>query len=247
VVVPFMRNVAGSYPFVPQGHDLSLDDFNTFYKPNDGILWRFMRESLGQTVQLDGDHFAFEKKLGKDASSIYADSLLEFLQRSRDITTVFWPQGSPTPRVDMEVLIHPSPMVAQTTFTIGGKTIEYHNGPETWAAMSWPGENPAQGAGFVIRGANGMKEKAFQEGAWGLFRMFESGTITRSSNRVFTVAWQLQTHDVTLRVDFKPLRSESPFFGVPGRSEKPRLLQPLRDSNVNVPKQIVRSGQPCSF
>jgi type VI secretion system protein ImpL len=77
--------------------------------------------------------------------------------------------------------------------------------------------------------------------------MLEAGTITRSSPRVFTVAWQLQTHDVTLRVDFKPVRSESPFFGVPGRTEKPRLLQPLRDSNVNVPKQIVHSGQPCNF
>jgi type VI secretion system protein ImpL len=132
-------------------------------------------------------------------------------------------------------------------FSLGGKTVEYHNGPEKWTPMSWPGKDSEAGAGFVARGANGMQERAKQEGVWGLFRLLEAGTVTRPSNQSFTVAWQLRTHDVTLKVEFRPARLESPFFGVPGHAGEPQLLQPLRDKGVLVPKQITHSGQSCNL
>jgi type VI secretion system protein ImpL len=247
VFVPFERTIRGRYPFEPGGHDLPLDDFNQFYRPATGALWKFVKDGLGQSVQLDGDKFAFVKRLGKDAGAVYMSSLLEFLQSSQDLSSVFYPQGSTQPKVDFEVSIHPSPMVASTTLAIGGKQIEYHNGPEKWEALSWPGENPQNGAALSVRGANGMHEQMKQEGAWGLFRLLEQGSVTRSSSTVFSIAWQLRTHDVVLVVDFHPLRGESPFFGVPGRSDKPQLLQPLRAASANVPKQITRSGPPCKM
>jgi type VI secretion system protein ImpL len=245
VMVPFDRSIRGSYPFVRSGHDLPLDAFGTFYRPNDGVLWKFVKGTLGSSVEVDGDEYRFSKKLGASAGHVYSPALLQFLQRSHDLATVFYPRGSAEPKVAFEVRVHPAPMVATTTLSVGGKSIEYHNGPEKWYALSWPGETPEAGASFAVRGANGMHERVNQEGAWGLFRLLEQGTVTRSSNRVFSIAWQLKTHDVTLRVDIRPVRAESPFFGVPGRTDRPSLLQPLRDGGVNAPRQIVNGASPC--
>lgn len=247
VVVPFERTMRGTYPFDPAGHDISLDELTQFYLPDKGILWAFTKAALGRTVELEGDKYSFAKSLGEEGSKLYSTRLLEFLQRSRDVSAVFFPQGSTGPMVDFEVRIQPSPEVATTTMSVGGTKIEYHNGPEKWELLSWPGKQPAAGASLIIRGANGMNERISQDDAWGLFRMIEAGTITRSSSRTFTVAWQLQTHDVTLKVDFRPTRGESPFFGVPGQSDKPAFLEPVRTPTAMAPKVIVAGAKPCTF
>lgn len=246
VVVPFERSIRGNYPFEPTGHDLSIDELTQFYQPDKGILWGFVKTALSRTVELEGDRYMFAKNLGEEGSKLYSTRLLDFLQRSRDIAAVFFPQGSSTPRVDFEVRINPSPDVATTTLSVGGKKIEYHNGPERWELLSWPGDQPAAGALIQIRGANGMNERISQDDAWGLFRMLEAGTVTRSSSRAFTVAWQLQTHDVTLKIDFRPTRGESPFFGLPGQEGKPVFLDPVRTPAAMAPKVIVTGHKPCT-
>lgn len=245
VAEPFDRNIRDKYPFDRRGHDLPLESFSSLYKPNEGAIWRFTREALSNVVQLDGDDYKFGKRPGRDASSVYSASLPQFLSRSRELSALFFPQGE-GPKIDFEVRVHPAPGVATTLFSIGGQSIEYHNGPERWHTVSWPGKDPQAGAGFLARGGNGMQERAQHEGAWGLFRLFEAGTITRPSSQLFTVGWQLRTHDVTLKIDFRPLHTESPFFGDPRRgSGALQLLQPLRDRDAAAPKQITHAGHPC--
>jgi type VI secretion system protein ImpL len=177
---------------------------------------------------------------------MYQTRLLDFLQLSQDVTRSFYPAGSMTPSIEFEVRVHPSPDVALTQFSVGGKTVEHYNGPERWKSLSWPGEKPEDGASIVIRGANGMHEVIRQEGVWALYRLIEAGVVTSGGGRVFTVSWQLQTHDVTLKVDFQPKRGESPFFGVPGRSNHPDFLEPVRNKGVEAPRQITNSGKACN-
>lgn len=245
VVLPHSRTLDGRYPFDPRGQDASLADFTRFFAPADGVLWQFYKESLEQRIEREGDRFVFRTKLGSDASAAYSSALLPFLQRASDITTVFFAQGEAQPRVDFEVRIHPSPTVATIQLSVGGKVIDYHNGPETWSKLSWPGESPVAGAGIVVRGANGMNERIAQEGDWGLFRLLDSGSVKGVSTRQFTVAWQLRTHHIEVAMDIRPQRSESPFFGIAGRFEEPHLFDTLRVASASVPKQIVVSGSPC--
>ena len=198
---------------------------------------------LGNTVTLDGDHYTFSQKLGQDANTVYMRALLDFLDRSRDIAVSFYPTGATEPSIEFEVKVQPSPAVATTQFWVGGKNVEHYNGPEKWKTLTWPGEHPEQGAAIVIRGANGMHERISQDGPWGLFRLLEAGTLMPGAGRTFTIAWQLQTHDVTLQVDFRPKRSESPFFGVPGHAQQTLFLQPVREKGTAAPRQIVHTRQ----
>jgi type VI secretion system protein ImpL len=243
VVSEYSRTVAGHYPFDRDGHDLALADFINFYKPKQGKLWTTVDSQFGSVVSLQGDRYTFRRENGQDAGSIYSQSLPEFLARSRDIGLSFFPGGSEEPKVELEVKVHPSPSVAMTQFAIGGKTVEHYNGPEQWKPLVWPGENPSAGAALTIRGANGMHETIKQDGPWGLYRLLEAGSLRSEAGRTFTVAWKLQTHDVTLMVDIRVKRSESPFFGVPGRLGA-TLMHPVRGRNITPPKSIA-GGQGC--
>jgi type VI secretion system protein ImpL len=244
IVAEYARSLAGRYPFNRDGQDVAFADFNNFYRPKTGRLWTFVEGSMSKMVQLDGDKYVFAGSLGEDGKGMYNRDLLEFLDRSRDITQSFFPSGSSEPSSEFEVLVHPSPEVARTSFTVGGTMVEHFNGPEQWKTLVWPGKDPAAGASIVIRGANGMQERIKQDGPWGLMRLLEAGSLQREAGRTFTVAWQLQTHDVTLRVDFRPKRGESPFLGVPGHSKGAVMLQPVRNRAAVVPRHIAQ-GMGC--
>lgn len=245
IAIPFHRTLVNKYPFNRDGADVALSDFTAFYQPRTGAVWLFYDKKLKRVAPLKGERFTFETSLGEDAGAIYTSDLLTFLERTQDITTVFFPGGSNQPTVKFEVRINPAPGVATTTLSIAGKTVEYHNGPEQWYQMSWPGEKPGDGAQFVVRGANGMHERVHQEGEWGFFRLLESGTVTRTGDRLFSVGWRLPTHQVDIRMDFRPARAESPFFGVPGRDPKPSLMQFIRVQKSRAPAKIVREADRC--
>ncbi|HKP60897.1 MAG TPA: type VI secretion system membrane subunit TssM [Polyangiales bacterium] len=247
IYAEWRRTIGGRYPFNRNGQDLPMTDFGNFYKPKEGRVWIFTGTKLSSAIRLDGDRYVFTRDLGQDQGALYQSRLLDFLQLSQDITRSFYPVGAMTPSIEFEVRVHPSPSVAVTQFAVGGRMVEHYNGPERWKTLSWPGEKPEDGASIVIRGANGMHEVIRQEGIWALYRLIEAGTVTSpGGGRVFTVAWQLQTHDVTLKVDFQPKRGESPFFGVPGRSKDPEFLEPVRNKGADAPKQISNGGRPCN-
>jgi type VI secretion system protein ImpL len=242
VYEPYMRTIAGRYPFSRNGHDLGVADFAAFYQSG-GVLWAFYDEVLANYLPRQGDRFQFDQqRLGRNFSA----ALPRFLMRSRDITNSFFPAGATEPRVDFDIRIRPSPRVATQVVNIGGKAVEYHNEPEQWQRMSWPGENPAAGALIEIRGGSGMRERVHQEGEWGLFHLLEAGSVTTGGGgRVFTVVWRLRTQDVDITIDFRPVRADSPFFGVRQRDRSPRLLQPVRVNDARVPRVIVGGQRPC--
>ena len=246
VYAPFQQDIAGYYPFNPSGHDLPFEALTTFYKPSGGLLTTFTREVLGDSVRKEGQRYSFSRQLGADRGSLFKKSLLQFLERASDLSEAFFPARSEEPRIDLEVLIHPSPLVHTTALVIGGRSVDYHNGPERWHPLTWPGSDPHAGAFIQVRGANGMHERVNQDGVWGLYRLIEAGTVTRTSATVFSVAWQLRTHDVIVRMDFRPKRAESPFFPRAGSGRTLSFLSPVRERAGHPPAQILKSGTPCS-
>jgi type VI secretion system protein ImpL len=243
VVEPHDMTVVGRYPFERDGSDMSFDDFGAFYSPT-GVLWAYYDEVLKTHVGQLGDDFEFNTRLGKSAGDVFQPDLVRFLQRSRDITHVFYPPGAEDPRVEFDLRVRPSPEIAIQQVTVGGKMIEYHNGPEEWHRFSWPGEDdPGGGALIEIWGHDGMHERVVQQGEWGLFHLIEAGTVTPGGGRVFTVVWHLRTHDVDITIDFRPVREDTPFFGVVSRNH-PALLAPMRwkRAELEPPRDITIGG-----
>ncbi len=244
VVNPFEQTIRGFYPFNRVGHDMSFDDFAAFYNPA-GILWTYYDDVLDNHVEREGDRFEFGRSLGRTQGQVFQPILLRFLKRSRSITEAFFPPGAEGPQVDFDVRIRPCPRVAIQELNIGGQEMEYHNGPEEWVRYSWPGEDTGAGASVEIRGAGGIHERIEQEGEWGLFHLLERGTVVSGAGaRVFTVVWHLRTHDVDITIDFRPVRADTPFFGVAGGRGRD-LMNPVRAADVEAPHEIVTGDTTC--
>ena len=241
VYEPYRGFVKGRYPLRASAEDSPLSDFAAFYRPGDGILWKFYGDYLAGRIPRRGDAFEFATGLGMPASQVHTQSLRRFLTRSWKITQSLFPPGSPDPRVDFDVRIRPSPRVAEQILTIGGKTIRYYNGPEEWTRMSWPGESPGEGASIQIRGAGGMRETITREDDWGLFRLIEEGSAKRLDSRTFTVVWQLRSHDIDVQVDFRMARRNSPFF-TEGNRQPVGLF---RGADAEAPQEIVTGRRLC--
>src|SRR5262249_53310328 len=143
-----------------------------------------------------------------------------------------------------DVRIHPTPGAASVRFAVGGASIDYRNGPETWTRVVWPGATPAAGARLEVESARGLSERLAEEGEWGLFRLVEAAAQidSRPGERTHTVRWHLPGHEVDVVVDLRSVRTECPLFGE-GRA---RALGPLRASGVAAPRRITRAGSECA-
>jgi type VI protein secretion system component VasK len=241
VSAPFRQSIRGRYPLRAGAEDAPLADFGSFYRPNDGSLWKFYDEFLSARIPRRGDTFEFATGLGMPASQVHTQSLRRFLNRSWQITQSLFPAGSSDPRVDFDVRIRPSPRVAEQILSVGGRTIRYYNGPEEWTRLSWPGDSPSEGASIQIRGAGGMRETITREDGWGLFRLIEEGSARRVDGRTFTVIWRLRSHDIDVRIDFRTTRRSSPFFGEGNR----KVLDLFRGQDAEAPKEIVTGRSLC--
>lgn len=241
VSAPFRQSIRGRYPLRAGAEDAPLADFSSFYRPNDGSLWKFYDEFLSARIPRRGDTFEFATGLGMPASQVHTQSLRRFLNRSWQITQALFPAGSSDPRVDFDVRIRPSPRVAEQILSVGGRTIRYYNGPEEWTRLSWPGDSPSEGASIQIRGAGGMRETITREDGWGLFRLIEEGSARRVDGRTFTVIWRLRSHDIDVRIDFRTTRRSSPFFGEGNR----KVLDLFRGQDAEAPKEIVTGRSLC--
>ncbi len=161
------------------------------------------------------------------------------------MSSAFFPQGESDPRVAFDVRIRPSPEVASITLAVGGKEVEYHNGPESWTRLEWPGAEPAAGARLDVRGAHGLHERLRQEGEWGLFRLLEAAEVGGERGaRTFRATWRLRGRGVEVTIDVRPVRSDTPFFGR-GSGRGNRLLSPVRAPGVRVPRNIAAGAADC--
>jgi type VI secretion system protein ImpL len=240
VFQPFKRSLHARYPFAPGGEDAALADVTEFFRPA-GVVWGFYDQALKTDIQRAGEGFKFARHLG--GQSGFRGDLLTFLERAQDVTRSLFPAGATEPRVEVSARIRPTPGVAVVVLEVDGQRFEYRNGPEEWYRVTWPGKGKT-GASLRARTSSGREEVVQQDGEWGLFRLIEAGKLKGEPGaRDFTVTWPLAALGATLTVDFRPARSESPFFGA--RRAKARLLGAFR-AGTQPPAVIGKTGGGCN-
>lgn len=236
VVAPFEKKLAERYPFNPEGEDARLEDFDAFYRPESGVLWRFVHANLKDQVHVADDHYAFTPKYAL-GGGLYTKELVEFLDRSLAISRAFYSSAAKAPRADFSLRIHGD--APDVRISVGGKQIGFDKSLP-WQALSWPGPQAARGSAITARG----RSVRSQAGAWGLFRMLEHGTSARTADDAISVTWRL-ADDAALWIDLRPESSVSPFFDLQALSSQPHLLYVTRAASAQVPQRIALGQPPC--
>ena len=243
VVTPLATKLLPRYPFRPDGYDVTLEEFSAFFAPGEGALWQFYQAALAAKVPQEGDRFTVAEQ-GEASRTQIHPGLVGFLNSARDIGVAAFPSGA-QPKTEFDVQIGGTPNISETTFTVDGVSVSYRNGPESWQRLQWPGEGDKAGASIRARGfgINGFVE---QEGPWGLFRLFELGTVAGDSKgRVFTVRWNLTDQGAgTIAIKIRPTRRDTPFFGVSDRGGG--FLALFRSEQLVAPRSVVVGGPACA-
>ncbi len=241
VVVPYSSGLKSKYPFKRGGMDAAIGDVAQFYRPDSGTIAAFFTDTLSSAVTRSGGRFQFSESMGQ--TSVYKGSLLKFLKRSFQISKALFPSNAAAPLVKFSVRIKPTPKIASVSFSVDGQTYRYTNGPEEWRSFQWPGDGAKIGASLRVKGP-GVNEFIPSQGEWGLFRLLEDGVLQGSAaGRTFTVGWQLSSIDEMVKIEIRPARSATPFFGPGGRT---KLLSLFRGKSVAPPSVIAQKGGRCS-
>ncbi len=220
---PYRDTIKNRYPFNRASkRDASFDDVMAFFQPKEGILWGFYEAHLKPYHRRVGHKFIPASHLQGSPRPArpftpFNPNMYNCLERAHEITDALFAQGAEAgaPGVKFRVnLTTVSPIVSEIEFEIDGQKRLYRNEKEFWHSFVWPGpEQPQAGAAIRIRGAGGLNEEIRRDGAWGLWRLIESGThgARKDDDKTFVVEWEFAGPPVTVRMEMKPTRQNHPF------------------------------------
>jgi type VI secretion system protein ImpL len=240
IVDSYKTRLADRYPFDKDGPDLPLADFESFFHPENGEVWKFYDAVLKSAVLPKGRGFELAEA-GSRTLGRFKPNVPVYLEAVNEVSlTMFTPER--TLGFELDLLIESAPGIKEVRLVVDGQETRHRNGPESWATITWPGEQ-SQGARLEARsyGANADLER---EGEWGLFRLLEFGVAKVSADRrTFAVQWDFRDEGVgVIQIRFRPRLGDTPFYGPQGRRE---FMQVFRNPRLRVPQSIMVDGPGC--
>jgi type VI secretion system protein ImpL len=223
LVWPHYRDkIKDRYPFnLSAKKDASFDDAKLFFKPKDGVLWGFYDKYLQNFHRKqDHDFIPMAHLQGSGAPKAkpftpFAPLMYNCLKRADEITEALWPNyKGDEPEVRFQINLKTvSPIISDVIFEVDGQKRNYRNEKEFWYEFKWPGEDK-KGARIQVRGAGGLDEEIVRDGAWGIFRLFESAdkmTAVKDDDSQFLVTWTMSAPPVSVTMQVRPRRGNHPF------------------------------------
>ena len=198
------------YPFSRNSlKDVTADDFARMFAPG-GLMDDFFQKNLVTMVDVSTKPWSFKK--GIDGARLGGSAGLIAFQRAAVIRDAFFPAGSRTPSLKLE--IKPAEMdmsITQLTLDIDGQIVKYAHGPQLPTPVTWPGSRGSQQVRVQLApqlaGANGL----LGDGPWALHRLFDKAQI-RSGNApekffaIFNVEGRKIELEVTANSVYNPFR-----------------------------------------
>jgi type VI secretion system protein ImpL len=208
----YEQKIAPRYPFADAPAEVSLAEFTEFFRPDTGVLWKFVSTNLSNRLDRSGNNFV--PKASADPLPFRPD-FLQCLAVAAEITDAAF-GGAPTPSVPFSVKIHPAGSnISEISLTIDGLATIYRNEPERWIAVQWPGSGNPRGATLGVRGA-GFTDEIPRMGDFGLFRLLEAGGLkvgtVSDGTQVLTGSWSLsRAGEAPVVLDLRPSKTTHPF------------------------------------
>ena len=173
-----------------------------------GLMDKFFAEYLDSIVDITGAKWAFkaDSRLGQDLS---VDSLRQF-QRAYDIRNAFFPDGGPTPNIQLTVtpntmskdadmaLLEVNQVVLQTSLA--------GNAP---ASFTWPGNGGSGTANISLYPElPGRESRIGKEGPWAFMRLLDAGTVSRHGEELiarFVIGGREVSYKIRVGSSYNPL------------------------------------------
>jgi len=214
--------LANSYPLNPAAtNDLSLAQFNQMFAPGSGTLWSFYDSKLKTFLVKDGSHY-----VENSAGTVHlSPAFVSFFNRTADLTSAFFPSGSPPPRFTYTLKQMPG-NVEGLILQIGNETL---SGTGQAKTFNWTGSENVQ---VTTKGGDIL---ASYTGPWAVFR-FVADAHAQNSGSTTDLDWVLQSNGRPIMLPNGKPKSYSYQLQVNGANP----LRPGAFSGLHCVSQIAR-------
>lgn len=209
----YRAKIKPRYPFSDVPNEVSLAEFADFFRPETGLLWKFVQANFASRLERSGATYV--PKRSADPMP-YRSDFLGCLNVAQEITDAVF-GGAPNPSVPFAVKFHSvSATISEISLVIDGQATTYRNEPERWVTVQWPGSGDPRGATLKVKGA-GFTDEIPRLGDFGLFRLLTAGGLKATGALadgapVLAGSWVLSRgNEPPVTIDIKPSKSPHPF------------------------------------
>jgi type VI secretion system protein ImpL len=177
------------YPFNLKATDrATIEDVNRFFRPPDGLLWKFYTESLQPLVQKEGGRYV--PKAGGTMN--VTPGFLNFFNRAAGFAEAAYPAGAQQPKINYTLKSDLTGSNQSLSLTLDGQAFTNGGGKMASKQFTWPG-SPAGARMQVKFGGDAFNWPPY-EGLWAAFEFFgDSEEKSPPSGSIYRLEWTLRT------------------------------------------------------
>ena len=192
-VNPYVSKLMNRYPFDRKGNDASWSDFEEFFKPQSGTLWKYCGKNLSGVLERTSR--GWEGAGGQSALPLTLnEELLKCLNRAERISDNFFKKdGSPKRH---EIIFNPiKSSSGEVALLLGDRVFDFKTGlPAT--VVKQQGSETDEPIALRLTAADKAQEETRFTGEWSAVRLFESGKTDKLGNDRYRVNWRLNVRGI---------------------------------------------------
>jgi type VI protein secretion system component VasK len=194
VVTHYNDKLKGRYPLDKNGNDVSWNDFEEFFKPQSGILWKYYDKNLAGLTERT--HRGYDKKSSHSLSIPISinDEIINTYNRADKITAAFFKSDGSQKR--HEIAFHPFlSSSGDVYFSIGDKKLDFQGGlPVTVNRQQ--GSTGDETIILRITTQDKAQEEMRFRGEWGTMRFLNAGKISKSGSDKYRITWRINVRNI---------------------------------------------------
>ncbi|KAB2928842.1 MAG: type VI secretion system membrane subunit TssM [Dechloromonas sp.] len=243
VYEPFSRKLAIKYPFSPNANiEASPAEIAQVFGP-EGAIAKYVENAMGAVVVRRGDTIT-PRTWGDVGLQLQPEFMNEFARWVAPLEggAASDGGGASTAQAQTVFMLRPQPSPGTTGYVveIDGQKLSYRNGVAQWANFVWPNSAGVPGARIVATSFEGrVIEVVNFPGRFGLEKMINSATRTRSEDGSFHLAWS--GGGINIGIDLRLLSSVQAQAGGRNGTGGSRGL-----AGLVLPRQVADAGSSTS-
>ncbi len=193
VVNPYVNKSINRYPLDKKGNDASWSDFEEFFKPQSGILWKYCDKNLSGVVERTSRGW---ESVGRSVQLPLSvnDDVIRCLNGAERIANDFFKKDGAPKR--HEIVFSPiKSSSGEVVLLSGDKVFDFKNGmPVTIGRQQ--GAETDEAVILRLTTADKAQEETRFTGEWALSRLFEAGKVDKLGNDKYRVNWRLNVRGI---------------------------------------------------
>jgi type VI secretion system protein ImpL len=193
VVNPYVNKLINRYPFDKRGNDAAWSDFEEFFKPQSGILWRYRDKYLSGVMERTSRGWESAGRSAALPLSVNDELTLCFSGAERIADNFFKRDGAPKRH---EIIFRPiKSSSGEAVLSVGDKVFDFKSGqPVTIGRQQ--GAEADEPITLRLTTADKAQEETRFTGEWSAIRLFEAGKVDRLGNDRYRVNWRLNVRGI---------------------------------------------------